>query len=70
MTKTLEDYMKDPDLAREPKALREIHAIRLKIREERQGMTPAEYNAIVHQRAVAFLGREYTSKVSETTIIK
>jgi len=31
MTKTLDDYMKDPDRAREPQALREVHAIRLKL---------------------------------------
>jgi len=55
MTKTLDDYLKDPDLANEPEALREVHAIRLKIHDERKGMTAAEYNAIVHQRAARFL---------------
>jgi hypothetical protein len=29
--KTVQDYMNDPDLADEPEALREVHAIRLKI---------------------------------------
>jgi hypothetical protein len=55
MTKKLDDYLKDPALADEPEALREVHAIRLKIHEERKGMTAADYNALVHKRAVAFL---------------
>jgi len=55
MTKTLDDYLNDPDLANEPSALREVHAIRLKIHDERKGMTAAEYNAIVRQRAARFL---------------
>ena len=55
MTKTLDDYLNDPDLANEPSALREVHAIRLKIHDERKGMTVEEYNAIVHQRAARFL---------------
>jgi hypothetical protein len=55
MTKTIDDYLKDPDLADEPQALREVHAIRLKIHDERKGMTAAEYNAIVRQKAARFL---------------
>ena len=58
MTKTIDDYLKDPDLANEPQALREVHAIRLKIHDERKGMTAAEYNAIVHQRATRFLASD------------
>jgi hypothetical protein len=61
MTKTLDDYLNDPDLADEPESLREVHAIRLKLHEERKGMTAAEYNAIVHQRAVAFLAGQGTA---------
>jgi hypothetical protein len=53
--KTLDDYLNDPELANEPSALREVHAIRLKIHDERKGMTAAEYNAIVHERATRFL---------------
>lgn len=55
MTKTIDDYLKDPDLVDEPYALREVHAIRLKIHDERKKMTAAEYNAIVRQRAAKFL---------------
>jgi hypothetical protein len=63
MTKTLDDYMNDPELADEPQALREVHAIRLKIHDERKGMTSAEYNAVVHRRAAAFLASD-KSRVS------
>jgi hypothetical protein len=55
MMKTIDDYLKDPDIADEPQALREVHAIRFKIHDERRGMTAAEYNAIVRQRAAKFL---------------
>ena len=65
MMKTLEDYLNDPGLTYEPEALREIHAIRLKIHDERKGMTPAEYNAIVHERAVRFL-----ASAREPTVVR
>jgi len=55
MAKTIDDYLNDPDLANDPEALREVHAIRLKIHDERRGMTATEYNAIVRQRAAHFL---------------
>jgi len=57
MTKTLDDYMNDPDIVDEPMPLREIHAIRLKIYDETRGMTDAEYNDLVRRRATAFLDR-------------
>jgi len=69
MNKTLDDYMKDPDLAKEPQALREVHAIRLKLQDERKGMTSAEYNAIVHQRATQFLASEKPHKTSGVTLV-
>jgi len=58
MAKTIDDYLNDPDLANEPEALREVHAIRLKIHDERKGMTAAEYNVIVRQRAAHFLAAD------------
>jgi hypothetical protein len=58
MKKTIDDYLNDPDLVNEPKALREVHAIRLKIHDERKEMTTTEYNAIVHQRAISFLAAD------------
>jgi hypothetical protein len=62
MKKTLDDYLNDPELANEPSALREVHAIRLKIHDERKGMTAAEYNAIVHQRAAHFFAPDTRSQ--------
>ncbi len=53
--KTLDDYMNDPEIIHEPMALREIHAIRLKIYDETKDMTMTEYNAYVHERASHFL---------------
>jgi hypothetical protein len=55
MVKTWEDYYNDPEISGEPSAMREIHAIRLKIHDERQGLSAEEYNAIVNKRAEAFL---------------
>ncbi len=69
--KILDDYMNDLDIIDEPTALREIHAIRLKIQDERKGMTSAEYNAVVHERAKAAFDRlgitpTYASPHNET----
>ena len=55
MIKALDDYLNDPELANEPASLREVHAIRLKISDERKGMTAAEYNTIDHEKAARFL---------------
>jgi hypothetical protein len=62
--KSLDDYMNDPDIINEPMALREIHAIRLMIHEERKGLTIAEYNALVYDGAARFLSTE-NSEVSD-----
>jgi hypothetical protein len=51
MTKTIDDYMNDPGIINEPMAMREIHAIRLKIQDEIKGMTPSEHTAYFHNRA-------------------
>jgi hypothetical protein len=42
---TIEDYMKLPELAGEPEALREVHAIRLMIHDETKNMTAEEKRA-------------------------
>jgi hypothetical protein len=47
--KTLDDYMKLPELADEPEALREVHAIRLMIHDETKGMTAEERTAYYHE---------------------
>ena len=49
MKKTLDDYLNDPDLANEPSALREVHAIRLMIHDEIKGMTTAERTAYYNE---------------------
>ena len=41
--KTLDDYMKDPDISRIPMPLREVKAIRLMLYDETKDMTPAQY---------------------------
>jgi len=51
MTKTLDDYLNDPDLADEPAALREVHAIRLMIRDKTKGMTVSERTAFYNGSA-------------------
>ena len=52
---TLKEYMDDPEIIHEPMAMREIHAIRLKMHDERAHLTPEEYNNLVHQGAQRFL---------------
>jgi hypothetical protein len=47
--------MNAPELAGEPRALREVHAMRLKIHDETQGMTAAEHTAYFHEGAARFL---------------
>ncbi|MDR3056616.1 MAG: hypothetical protein LBU84_00565 [Prevotella sp.] len=42
--RTVEDFMDDPAIADEPMPVRQIHAIRLKILDERKGMTAAEFS--------------------------
>ena len=63
MTKTLDDYMNDPDLANEPAALREIHAIRLKIHDETKGMTAEEHAAYFNGSAARLLGKETADRL-------
>ena len=45
-----EKYMDDPDIVDEPMALREVHAIRLMLREEAKNMTPEEHTRHVRER--------------------
>jgi len=56
MTKTINDYLNDPDLVDEPQVLREVHAIRLMIRDEVKNMTISERTAYYHEKSrAAFL---------------
>ena len=63
---TLNEYVNDPAIIHEPQAMREIHAIRLKHYDDRRGLSIAEYTALVHKRAQAFLAEP----VIETSIPK
>ena len=60
MKKTIDDYLNDPDLAGEPSALREVHAIRLMIHDEIKGMTTAERTAYFNGSAARLLALDKT----------
>ena len=64
MPKTLDEYLNDPELANEPSALREVHAIRLKIYDEIKDMTVAERTAYFSGSAARLLGKESASRLS------
>jgi hypothetical protein len=51
--KTVEDYMNDPAIADEPRPVREIHAARLKILDERKGMTASEFSQAAEASTIA-----------------
>jgi hypothetical protein len=59
--KTVQDYMNDPRLFNDPcmtgalEPVREIHAIRLKLQDEYDGMTAEEEIKLRNKRAVEFL---------------
>jgi hypothetical protein len=59
--KTVQEYMsdprllKDPDMAKALEPIREIHAIRLKLQDETAGMTPEEVADFYNKKAEAFL---------------
>jgi hypothetical protein len=66
MTKTLDDYMNDPEIAHEPMPWREIHAIRLQIYDETKGMTSKEYSAYIRRDAKEVLDRIQARKKLKT----
>jgi hypothetical protein len=59
MVKTFEKYHNDPETTHETPVLRKIHAIRLQTHDERQGLSVAEYNALVDKRAAEFLAAAF-----------
>ena len=63
MTKTIEDYMNDPEIVNEPSALREVHAIRLKIYDEIKDMTVTERTAYFSGSAARLLGKESAARL-------
>jgi hypothetical protein len=58
MTRTIDEYMNDPEIIREPAAMREIHAIRLKIYDEIKDMTSSEQTEYFNKKSAAYLGRK------------
>jgi hypothetical protein len=58
MTKTIDDYLNDPDLADEPQSLREVHAARLMIQDETKDMTATERTAYYHEAAMRFFATD------------
>jgi len=66
MTKPLDDYLNDPDLANEPAALREIHAARLLIQDETRGMTTAERTAYYNKAAARFFASDISLPSTDT----
>jgi hypothetical protein len=58
MTRTIDEYMNDPEIIREPAAMREIHAIRLKIYDEIKNMTPTEQTEYFNKKSAAYLDRK------------
>jgi hypothetical protein len=63
MKKTLDDYLNEPDLADEPSALREVHAIRLMIHDETKDMTAEEHTAYFKGSAARLLGKEAAARL-------
>jgi hypothetical protein len=51
--KTIQDYMNDPAIADEPLPVREIHAARLMIQDERKGMTTREFSQAAEDHTIA-----------------
>ena len=61
--KTVQDYLKDPRILNDPdmigalEPIKEIHAIRLMLQDERAGMTPEEEIEYLNKKAAAFLAQ-------------
>ena len=53
--KDLDFYMNDPDIVDEPLPLRQVHAIRLQIRDETKDMTPEERAKYAAEEVKEFL---------------
>jgi len=70
MTKSFDDYLNDPRIKNEPMGLRITHAMRFKVQDETEGMTPSERTAYYHEGTKAAFSRlgitpKYTSPYRE-----
>jgi len=57
MLKTFDDYMNDPRIKDEPMGLRITHAMRFKVQDDIEGMTPEEETAYFHEGTLAAFSR-------------
>ena len=53
----LAKYLNDPEIVNEPMPLREVHAIRLMLRDETEHMKPEEYAAFINSEAEAVISK-------------
>jgi hypothetical protein len=51
--KTIENYMNDPAIADEPLLVREVHAARLMIQDDRKNMTAREFSQAAEDSTIA-----------------
>jgi hypothetical protein len=58
--RTFRDYLNTPEIADEPLYLREVHAARLKIHDERKGMTDREFVDSLNARYADILKKHGT----------
>ena len=63
MTKTFTDFYNDPSLAGEPKPLREVHAARLLIASETEGLSPSQWAETTNANAAA-IAQKYGLKIA------
>ena len=62
MKKSFDDYLNDPRIKNEPMGLRLTHAMRFKVQDEIEGMTPAERIAYFNGNATRSLGSSKSKK--------
>jgi hypothetical protein len=63
----LTKYMNDPDIINEPLALRETHAIRMKIHDETKNLSPEERAALANKKAEAIMEKYNLSHLRITS---
>ena len=65
MTKTYMDFYNDPSIANEPRPLREVHAARMLIAHENEGLSSAQWVEKTNAKAVA-IAIKYGLKMDHT----
>jgi hypothetical protein len=67
--RTFIDYLNTPEIADEPLYLREIHAARLKIHDERKGMSGKEFVDSLNARYADILNKHGSYGTGEAYLI-